>query len=358
MDTKGLLFIPDISGFSRFVRETEIDHSRQIIQELLEVVIDSDRMGLQISEIEGDAVLFFRFGESPDMGRLCEQVQRTFHDFHQRLAAYEVTRYCQCRACASAGELTLKIVTHYGEFTTYSVRSFDKLIGRDVIVAHRLLKNDIEGDEYWLVTSELFDDQATPDLPTWVAWREGVQETEGGPVAFRYASLSDLRRGVAPPPRPTLDLSRYTKVLSASQEYADHIIKLFHATGNFTYRSRWQEGVRRIEEVSHYLPRVGMRCRHVMDDGETTIYASSYSFRPDRIEFSETEEGGSSSTCFILESLDPNRTSVTVDHYVRKGMARELAFRMTKKKSMQASLERSLAKLDGLVEELVVSSEY
>jgi hypothetical protein len=62
MDTKGLLFIPDISGFSRFVTETEIDHSRQIIQELLEVVIDSDRMGLQISEIEGDAVLFFGHG--------------------------------------------------------------------------------------------------------------------------------------------------------------------------------------------------------------------------------------------------------------------------------------------------------
>ena len=36
MENKGLLFIPDISGFTRFVNETEIDHSRLIIQELLE----------------------------------------------------------------------------------------------------------------------------------------------------------------------------------------------------------------------------------------------------------------------------------------------------------------------------------
>jgi hypothetical protein len=35
MDNRGLLFIPDISGFTRFVTETEIDHSRRIVQELV-----------------------------------------------------------------------------------------------------------------------------------------------------------------------------------------------------------------------------------------------------------------------------------------------------------------------------------
>ncbi|MFC2085655.1 hypothetical protein ACFLRO_00420 [Bacteroidota bacterium] len=32
----GLLFVPDISGFTQFVKATEISHSRHIIQELLE----------------------------------------------------------------------------------------------------------------------------------------------------------------------------------------------------------------------------------------------------------------------------------------------------------------------------------
>ena len=35
-----LLFIPDISGFTKFVGENEIQHSRHIIEELQEVLID------------------------------------------------------------------------------------------------------------------------------------------------------------------------------------------------------------------------------------------------------------------------------------------------------------------------------
>ena len=65
MENKGLLFIPDISGFTKFVHETEIDHSRLIIQELLEILINANQIGLEVSEIEGDAILFYKFGESP-----------------------------------------------------------------------------------------------------------------------------------------------------------------------------------------------------------------------------------------------------------------------------------------------------
>ena len=57
MDNKGLLFIPDISGFTRFVNETEIDHSRLIIQELLETLINTNQLGLEISEIDRKSVV-------------------------------------------------------------------------------------------------------------------------------------------------------------------------------------------------------------------------------------------------------------------------------------------------------------
>lgn len=43
MDNKGLLFIPDISGFINFVTNTEIGHSRHIIQELLEFELKSSQ---------------------------------------------------------------------------------------------------------------------------------------------------------------------------------------------------------------------------------------------------------------------------------------------------------------------------
>src|SRR5688572_5684964 len=109
MDNKGLLFIPDISGFTKFISETEIDHSRLIIQELLEILISSNEMGLEISEIEGDAILFYKFGDKPDLDVVYRQVEKMFRSFHQNLVAYEQHRYCQCKACASAVTLTLKV---------------------------------------------------------------------------------------------------------------------------------------------------------------------------------------------------------------------------------------------------------
>src|SRR5262247_2397657 len=202
MENRGLLFIPDISGFTRFVTETEIDHSRRIVQELLEAVIEANQIGLQVSEIEGDAVLFFRFGESPDLRQLSQQVERTFRDFHERLAAYEISRFCQCRACASACTLTLKIITHYGEFASYSIKSFDKLIGKDVIVAHQLLKNDIDQHEYWLVTTDLVHNDSPAELAKWMTWKNSAKQTETGEVPFHYTQLSKLKSELQPDPYP------------------------------------------------------------------------------------------------------------------------------------------------------------
>jgi len=53
MENKGLLFIPDISGFTRFVNEMEIEHCRLIIQELLEVLINANH--------NSSTVIHFRF---------------------------------------------------------------------------------------------------------------------------------------------------------------------------------------------------------------------------------------------------------------------------------------------------------
>ena len=63
MENQGLLFIPDISGFSRFVSQTEIEHSRLIIQELLESLINANQMGLEVSEVGCVSDLYFAYSE-------------------------------------------------------------------------------------------------------------------------------------------------------------------------------------------------------------------------------------------------------------------------------------------------------
>src|SRR4030095_11188601 len=259
MENRGLLFIPDISGFTRFVTSVEIDHSRLIIQELLEVLINANQIGLEISEIEGDAILFYRFGESPQLDELQQQVEKMFRAFHKHLISYDQCRYCQCPACTSAIDLTLKVITHYGEFTGYNIKTFNKLIGKDVIVAHQLLKNEIEQHEYWLVTDNLLQNRSPEGIKNWMTWDHSAKKTETGEIPFQYTQLTHLKTEIPPEPPTDQGIKEKKKMISVSKEYDVEINKLFYTAGHLEFRHNWMEGVKAIDEVSHYLPRVGTR---------------------------------------------------------------------------------------------------
>jgi hypothetical protein len=358
MDNKGLLFIPDISGFTKFVNETEIEHSRVIIQELLELLINANQIGLEISEIEGDAILFYKFGESPNVPALYEQVASMFQAFHRHINAYEDRRFCKCLACNSAVNLTLKVITHYGEFTGYNVKNFSKLIGKDIIVAHQLLKNDIEQHEYWLVTDSLIKGaDAKTGLPSWIDWNSSVRETENGVIPFKYTPLSELRKQIPHEPLPSFDLSSKVKVISVTREYDASILQVFHAAGDFSFRHKWQEGVKAVEDVDHFLPRTGMRCRCILDSGEQVIYASSYTYGPEHIEFSETEDVNKTTTYYTMDSLAQKRTRLTVDYYIPKNPINEIFFLWTKKKSIEEAFVNSLNNLDAVAKGIRIPEE-
>lgn len=153
-DSKTLLFIPDISGFTDFVNKTEISHSRHIISELLELIINSDTIGMNVSEIEGDAVLFFK-DEIPTVSDLIEQCELTFKNFHSHLKRYDTERICRCGACETASQLSLKFIIHAGNVEKINIKEHHKLHGADVILAHRLLKNSIDSNEYILISDNL-----------------------------------------------------------------------------------------------------------------------------------------------------------------------------------------------------------
>jgi len=351
MDNRGLLFIPDISGFTRFINETEIGHSRLIMQEILELLINTNDSGLQVSEIEGDAILFYRFGEAPPLDEIYGQVEKMFCAFHSHLKAYEYRRFCQCKACVSATNLSLKIITHYGEFTGYNVRNFQKLLGRDVIVAHQLLKNDIEQHEYWLVTDSLLND-VPPQLKNWMEWMQSEKQTETGAIPFQYTQLSPLRQSLKPELPPMLELDKKRRVVSVQRSFEMDIIPMFHITGDFSYRGRWQPGVTRIEELSHYLPRIGMRYRSIGANGDSTTYASSYSFDPECIEFSETEEENGHTSYYTLKKQSNDRTQLQIDYFIPRGLFSGLRFMMKKKKNKEAYFAAALTNIETLVQEL------
>lgn len=357
MENRGLLFIPDISGFSRFVNEVEIEHSRFIIQQLLDVLINANDSGLEISEIEGDAILFYKFGDPGELESLYHQVEKMFLSFHQYLVAYDNRKICQCKACISAVDLTLKVITHYGEFTPLSVQQFNKLIGKDVIVAHQLLKNDIDQHEYWLVTSDL--ENKPVSFADWMQWHESSKETERGPVRFSYTQLGELKKAVH---KPSLlpELAKKTKVLAVSRDYNVDIKTLCYTVVHFEFRHEWQTGIKAIDEVEHFLPGIGSRHRHVLDNGKTELmYISSFDYDPGgKTIFSETNERDKTSLCFVAEKTGEHSSRLTLELYLPPNIIRQVIFNSLEKKKKQQEFRLSLERLDKVVTEMVVPLEF
>jgi len=355
METKGILFIPDISGFTRFVNAGEIQHSKMIIQELLEVLINSNQLDLKVSEIEGDAILFYKFGETPPLEDLYRQVAKMFREFHQNLAAYEQNRYCWCAACKSAVNLTLKVITHYGEFTGYNVRNFHKLIGKDVIVAHELLKNNIEPHDYWLITPNLTNNQEPEKFADWMTWYRSSKEMESGKLPFQYTHIGPLKNTIATTLADSIDFNSLSKAFTLVREYDTDLIKLFHATGDFRHRNKWMEGIKSVTQITHSLPRNGMKCKLATNEGELFVSSGSYSSGPEKVAFAETYEPKKIVTSYILEKVSGNKTKLTFSYYTQKGMLAGILFNLLKKGEEEAAMNRSLQNLDRFLQQFQVS---
>jgi hypothetical protein len=359
MENRGLLFIPDISGFTRFVNEVEIEHSRFIIQQLLEALIKANEIGLEISEIEGDAILFYKFGEPQKLESLYKQVEKMFRAFHQYLIAYDNRKICQCKACISAVHLSLKVIAHYGEFTPLSVQQFNKLIGKDVIVAHQLLKNDIEQHEYWLVTKELLQNKQPAEFTQWMHWNSSTKQTENGEISFQYTQLGPLKDEI-PQLSVQTEIDKKIKMLSVSKDYAIDIKTLCYTVVHFEFRHLWYAGIRAIDEVEHFLPGIGSRHRHVLENGKTEMmYISSFVYNPEgKTIFSETNEKDKNTNCFIAEKTGEHNSRLTLEIYFQRNIIKQALFNLLAKKKKEQELQQSLQRLDKVLKEMIVPLEF
>ena len=110
-------------------------------------------------EIEGDAAFLSRrptrrtaTQRSPRRSQVAMAMHRAFHLERQ----YVAKNLCPCNGCAQANNLKLKFVAHIGEVATQTIRQQRKLVGIDVILVHRLVKNRVEIPEYVLLSEELY----------------------------------------------------------------------------------------------------------------------------------------------------------------------------------------------------------
>ena len=286
MAEQAIVFIPDISGFTDFTTATEIDHASHIISELLELLVESNQTGFTLAEVEGDAILFYRTGEPLGREQLVEQCLTMFSTFHQRLMVIERDTVCQCGACQTASELTLKFIAHFGYVKEIKVARFVKPTGVDMIVAHRLLKNDVDSNEYILMTEACCAAIGQSGPHPALRWSKSSQAYHAiGTVNYEYATLADYRKQIAPPPAPPQFVVEKGPD-NLELEIGAPLKAVYQTLINVDKRPEWLDGVATIDREMT-SERIGMRHNCVFHGLKLINTAVFHDFHGDHAAYSE-----------------------------------------------------------------------
>jgi class 3 adenylate cyclase len=200
-ETNSTILIPDISGYTEFMTSTELEHASHAINMLIDAMIEAIGEEYEVSEIEGDAVLLVRKGAPPLKKEIVNTCLRIFNAFHFRRKFMQQRTICPCGACQAIIDLSLKFVVHYGPLAEMKVGRFTKQSGVDMIVAHRLMKNAIQNNEYLLITEKLLNEVTDATESLQMDWLAASEEYHSiGKIDYRFSLLNDARKNVPDPP--------------------------------------------------------------------------------------------------------------------------------------------------------------
>lgn len=146
----GYLVLADISGYTSFVAQTEIEHADMALSFLLETIVEKVSSLLTICQLEGDAVFAYIEESKLQEGKsLLELIDQTYLAFREKALALYSQATCPCKACRALPTLDLKFMLHHGEFLIQQVAGVGHLLGTDVNVIHRLAKNHVSESTGW-----------------------------------------------------------------------------------------------------------------------------------------------------------------------------------------------------------------
>lgn len=164
MPDRGFLIIADITGYTRFLTGSELDHAHGVLKDLFAVILERLTAPLALSNVQGDA--FFAFANEDatvSPGQILDSIEALYFGFHDRLTAIVDNTTCRCRACRNARKLDLKFIVHHGEYVSQEIAGRQELTGQDVILLHRLLKNDV-AEKTGISSYALFTSAAVAEL--------------------------------------------------------------------------------------------------------------------------------------------------------------------------------------------------
>jgi uncharacterized protein YndB with AHSA1/START domain len=132
---QGCLVIADIGGYTEYLGGVELEHSHDVLADLLGVVAEQLEVSLRVVKLEGDAVFCCR--ERPiDAPTLLATLESCYFAFARRQRTIDVATSCDCDACRRIPSLDLKFLAHHGSFIEHDVAGQRELVGD--VAAHVL----------------------------------------------------------------------------------------------------------------------------------------------------------------------------------------------------------------------------
>jgi uncharacterized protein YndB with AHSA1/START domain len=135
--------IADISGYTHFVSGVELDHAQDIIADIMDTLVRALRPPFRLAKFEGDAAFVYALTDKVDGSLMQDSIEQAYFAFRKRLRSIKQASSCECQACSRMQSLDVKFVVHHGEFIRQKMSGREELAGRDVILVHRLLKNEV-----------------------------------------------------------------------------------------------------------------------------------------------------------------------------------------------------------------------
>jgi uncharacterized protein YndB with AHSA1/START domain/class 3 adenylate cyclase len=349
------LVIADISGYTSFLAGAELDHAQDILADLMSTVVTSFRPTFRLAKLEGDAAFFSAFTEAVDGPQLQDLIEGCYFAFQRRLRDISQASTCECNACILVPRLDLKVVAHHGRVVRRRFGSLVELVGSDVIVVHRLLKNRVPQATgvaaYALYTEACLAAMGIPD-PVAAGFTEHVEAFEGvGEIRSWVRDLdaawrAELERArVLVEPKDSARI--YETVVAAPRPLVWDWIT------SPARRIQWQYGATGIEMVEGTVGRRGVGSINHCIHGKDTLVEEVLDWQPIDYVTLRTQMPMPGVpklvNSFVLSDLGEDRTKVEM-RLARPRSAKDRAIAEQLLPMLDFSIDAGLAALRPLIE--------
>ena len=265
------LVIADISGYTGFLAGAELDHAQDILADLMSTVVGGLRPTFRLAKLEGDAAFAYAITEAVDAAQLQDTIERCYFRFRRRLRDVQQASTCECNACTLVPSLDLKVVAHHGRVIRQKVGGWEELVGSDIIVVHRLLKNHVpEATGFFAyalytdacLTAMKIVDPANAGFVEHVEAFDGVGEIRSWVRDLHAAGDGELQRA-----RMVVEPAGAARIFEAVLAAPTAVVWEYMTSP--TRRPKWQHGVTDVIEAAGSAGRRGVgtvnHCMHGKD---------------------------------------------------------------------------------------------